>query len=319
MNAVVCLAALITALAAPAQLMRTRADNNKSGTDKSAELSFTIRRNLFYWRKGPLLGSNWTGANFVLDSNLYWNVAGRPITFKDATLAQWQAKGFDKNSLVANPLFVAPERGDFSLRPAPIVDDWENDVLGAKPGGALVLLGEEAGVPDATIRVSDETAASGTHSLKFSDAAGQKNRYNPHLFYKPRLTTGTVTGRFALRVEPGAVVVHEWRDAATPLHVGPSLRIDGAGVLWAANKRLAELPQSRWLRFEIMCELGDLAKGTYALTVRLPGRVPPLRFVGLPCSPAAFTSLRWWGFMADANATAVFFLDDVRLEPGAPR
>ena len=34
-----------------------------------------------------------------------------------ASYAQWQAKGFDRNSLIADPLFRNPARDDYSLRP----------------------------------------------------------------------------------------------------------------------------------------------------------------------------------------------------------
>ena len=64
---------------------------------------------------------------------------------------------------------------------------------------------EEATVREATIRVTEEAAATGKHSLKFSDAPGQKVSYNPHLWYEPRYLEGVMEGCFALRVEPGAV------------------------------------------------------------------------------------------------------------------
>ena len=33
-----------------------------------------------------------------------------------ATLAQWRSRGHDTNSLIADPLFVAPEKNDFRLK-----------------------------------------------------------------------------------------------------------------------------------------------------------------------------------------------------------
>ena len=50
----------------------------------------------------------------AFDHNLYWN-AGQPILFGKKTMAQRQ--GQDKESLVGDPLFVNPEKGDFHLRP----------------------------------------------------------------------------------------------------------------------------------------------------------------------------------------------------------
>ena len=39
------------------------------------------------------------------------------MLFGDKTFAQWQAAGQDKDSLIADPLFVDPEQGDFRLKP----------------------------------------------------------------------------------------------------------------------------------------------------------------------------------------------------------
>lgn len=348
----------IFAFGTEAQLMRTRADNGgEAPPEIKTAPSFTLRRNIIYWREGPLLGSNWSGTNFVLESNLYWNAAGRPVAFpSSASLADWQkASGQDKNSLVADPLFVAPDKGDFRLRPGspaakigfqpidsskagregkppytrggraafppppppqPIADDFEGAAVGSKPGGAGVLLFEETETPGASIRVTNETALSGRQSLKFTDAPGQRARYNPHLHYRPNSTEGTLAGSFAVRVEPGAVLYHEWRDNNSPYRVGPSLRIEADGALTTNGKTLMTLPHGNWVRFEIVCALGEKATGRYEMTVRLPGRVPPRRFNNLACgSGVQFTSVHWWGFVSDADTATAFYLDDVRLAP----
>lgn len=82
-------------------------------------LSFWFERNIVYWTTGPLLGSNWKDNNFTLANNLYWNAAGKPVTFfGNLTLADWQAKrNQDKGSVIADPRFVAPDKDDFRLRP----------------------------------------------------------------------------------------------------------------------------------------------------------------------------------------------------------
>jgi hypothetical protein len=174
---------------------------------------------------------------------------------------------------------------------------------------------EEAEVPAATIRVTDETAFRGKRSLKFSDAPGQKATYNPHLFWRPGFSDGTLVGRFALRHEPNAVLFHEWRDDASPYHAGPSLRVAGDGQLTAGGKPLVKLEPSKWVRIEITCRLGASANGTWDLAVLGPGRVPARRFPNLPCASPDFRSLHWFGFVADGQETATFYLDDVSLGP----
>jgi inosine-uridine nucleoside N-ribohydrolase len=92
------------------QLQRTRAEEH---------LSFSLERNIVVWKTGPLLASNWSDAQFGLERNLYWNSAGQPVTFPGGLdLEAWRARsGKDRHSLIADPLFVDPERDDYRLRP----------------------------------------------------------------------------------------------------------------------------------------------------------------------------------------------------------
>ena len=67
-----------------------------------------------------MFGSTWKNDKFVLDRNVYWDL--RSVTnsgemkFAGGTLEQWRARGHDKNSLVADPLFVGWEKDDFRLK-----------------------------------------------------------------------------------------------------------------------------------------------------------------------------------------------------------
>jgi hypothetical protein len=80
-------------------------------------LSFTFENNIVYWETGPLLSGPWTKVDIKMDKNCYWNTAGREIRPAGMSFEQWQALGRDKNSIIADPLFVDPGRYDFHLDP----------------------------------------------------------------------------------------------------------------------------------------------------------------------------------------------------------
>ncbi|MBN1347406.1 MAG: right-handed parallel beta-helix repeat-containing protein [Phycisphaerae bacterium] len=80
-------------------------------------LSFTFERNIVYFDNGYLLSSNWRNNKFKMDYNCYWDTSDPEISFAGNTLTDWQAKGFDKHSIIADPLFVDAEKFDFRLKP----------------------------------------------------------------------------------------------------------------------------------------------------------------------------------------------------------
>jgi len=90
------------------QIQRTREEDH---------LSFTFERNIVYFNNGRLLSSNWKNGRYVMNHNVYWDTSSPEIAFAGMTFAQWQAKGFDKNSVIADPLFIDPLRFDFRLKP----------------------------------------------------------------------------------------------------------------------------------------------------------------------------------------------------------
>jgi hypothetical protein len=92
------------------QLMRTRAEPH---------LSFTFSNNIVYFNSGTLFGSDWFGNGFVIDHNIYFDTrTGPPHTLSAGGLnwADWRGQGHDLHSLWVDPLFVAPQRGDFRLK-----------------------------------------------------------------------------------------------------------------------------------------------------------------------------------------------------------
>jgi len=101
----------IFAFARDQQLQRSR---------EEPHVSFSFSNNIVLFDQGVLLGSTWKNDNFVLDGNVYWD--SRPgakpgeMKFAGATLEQWRARGHDQGSLIADPLFVAPQKNDFRLQ-----------------------------------------------------------------------------------------------------------------------------------------------------------------------------------------------------------
>lgn len=83
--------------------------------------SYTLERNIFYFRSSEnLLRGPWQprpSEQFTINHNLYWRVGDSAVLFGKRTLSQWQALGFDKDSVVADPLFVDAAKGDFRLKP----------------------------------------------------------------------------------------------------------------------------------------------------------------------------------------------------------
>jgi parallel beta-helix repeat protein len=98
----------IFALGRDAQIQRTRLEPHQS---------FTFERNIVYSREGNLLTGDLSDFHFAFDHNLYWREGGGDIRFGMLSWDEWRAKGIDQHSLIADPLFVAPDKDDFRLKP----------------------------------------------------------------------------------------------------------------------------------------------------------------------------------------------------------
>lgn len=75
-------------------------------------------RNIHLLKSGKVfLEESWLNYQTICDYNLYWDVSAGPIRFLTHSFDEWKAKGLDGSSVVADPLFVDAEGGDFSLKP----------------------------------------------------------------------------------------------------------------------------------------------------------------------------------------------------------
>jgi hypothetical protein len=320
-------------------------------------LSFTLEKNIVYWDTGKLLAGPWEKVNFASRDNLFWQAGGGPVEFAGHSLADWQARGHEQGSQIADPKFANPSQCDFRLAadspalglgfrpfdpseagvygdpdwvrkagavsyppleiapsppPLEIAEDFENRPLGLPPAGARAHV-EHRG--DAIV-VTDEVAAGGKRCVKFVDAPGLRQTFNPHLTYEDLgYEHGPVRGGFDLRIEKDSVVGVEWRDySAGEYRTGPQLAIRAA-TLRLGKAAALPLPVRQWIHFEIGCDLGSAAKSGWTLRVGVPGQAVR-EFSHLPLISPAFGKLTWIGFMSNATTRTTFWLDNFTVAPG---
>ncbi len=194
-------------------------------------------------------------------------------------------------------------------KPLEVNDGFEETPVGAVPADAQVS-GEEQ---DASIRISDERAATGKRSLKITDSKTLQPSWQPHFYYEPHITAGTVRQSFDVWLGANAQFFTEWRDtAAYPQNVGPSVLFEGNGRISAGGKALATVPGAQWVHVEMEAAVGKSAPRTFKLTVAPAGR-PAQVFADLPMSGKNFKELQWLGFSSTAAEDVVFYLDNVRV------
>ncbi|MHB8900831.1 MAG: hypothetical protein ACYC6Y_18940, partial [Thermoguttaceae bacterium] len=163
----------------------------------------------------------------------------------------------------------------------------------------------------ASVRVSDERALGGRQSVKVSDSKALTPNWQPHFYYEPHFTAGTIHQSFDVWMARDAQFFAEWRDAGPyPQNVGPSVQFDGDGTVRVAGKKMVEFPPETWVHVEIRVALGDKQPKTFTL-VLTPENRPPQTFADLPVSGSAFRQLHWLGFSSTAAANTVFYVDNL--------
>ena len=79
-------------------------------------VSFRFEKNIVYWQEGTMLSGMTKDyqAHAVFDSNIYWQLDRTDFKLGNLAWQQWQQG--DRFSQVIDPLFVAPQAGNFKLR-----------------------------------------------------------------------------------------------------------------------------------------------------------------------------------------------------------
>ena len=312
--------------------------------------------NIVYADIQDMLGGVWKSGDWKVGRNVYWSTAGEP-TFKGMDFAEWTVKGNDAGSIVADPLFVDAENGDFRLQPGspalklgfkPIDlsqtglygdDDWVNlpkqyqnrplnnipppvvppflvnfdfeaELLDTEPLEGSVIKGEKG----ASLVVSADTAASGSQSLKFADAPGQRHNWTPHIYFRPDYSTGEIRVSWDMlnsREAPASFYVEVRQWDVNPYLVGPTVSVEPDGKVTASGQEIGTMPLGAWVHVDISLELGEGAPKTYQVALTIPGRGPVVTTV--PYMHDTFKAVTWVGASSTSDAATVFYLDNLKL------
>ena len=295
--------------------------------------NFTMDSNLYWDLSGnPILFGCSTMAQWQATGHDTHSVAADPLMSDpyglDFTLSPQSpalALGFvpfaqdnDDFGLYGNPVWVAlPDAIQRTEEPLPadatpqvMFDGFEDTPVGQKAGHGAVTSGETA---QATVRVTDEQAAHGVHSLKFQDAAGLDHTWVPYFAYFPTYFSGTIQGSFAVRLGPGAIFYHEWRDQQSPYDAGPHITIDAQGLVAASGQDLVTVARNEWVQVRITFDVGPGGNGLYDITLTSP-TIGTQTFTGLGNPGAVICGLRWVVFVSNADAATVMYIDDVSFQ-----
>ena len=197
----------------------------------------------------------------------------------------------------------------FTAPPRPIIENFEKTAIGERATGASTQ--EEDTVH--TVRVSADHAASGKRSLKFNDGPGQKQPYNPHVFYRIKVEAGVATGRFSILLDGNTTLSYQWRQyEGGGFCRGPAFQINPGGKLAGEGLPDVQLPIGEWVHVEVSCRLGTPQPTSYTLRVDVPEQAP-VEMADLPCEPK-FRRLDWVGFVANGNRETTFYVDDIAIE-----
>jgi hypothetical protein len=318
------------------------------------QLAFSFERNIVLLGDGKLfaqLNRNWLDGRVALHENLYWKPDGPIRDFAGKTWDEWRALGQDTRSVVADPKFKDPAKGDWTLasdspalqigfvpfdwRKAGVQgsDEWRRlgarefppMKFGTKPKAAPLALSDDfentavgqkpsrarAG-GQAQIAVAAVPASSGKQALQLTDTPTTEPQFDPHFYYSPDHASGVTKLAFSVRMEAAYHLLVEWRDDAEPYHSGPMLML-ADGAISANGRKLADLPPETWVRVEMTAGLGEQSDGTWTCAITLPGKEPQ-KFEGLKFAHPSMKRLDWLGFISPGKPQARCWLDDMVIE-----
>ena len=309
----------------------------------------TLSRNITYWedsREPFLFGT--PDHRLAFAGNLYWRtVSPETMSFGEGGIEKWSQR--DTGAIVADPRFVSPQKGDFTLKP-----DSPALALGFKPfslaaAGCDIKKPKTAKLPrppqtyDAAppmkhivinegfedidvgqgpgwvvfagdrrdlVTVVDDVAASGRRCLRVKD---QLESYEPHFYIDVERKEGRISFSFDLRLGEGAQPGFEMRDTDPQYTAGPGVAVGSDRYLYSRGRQLMQLPLSTWVNIKLETEVGAGSAKTYTVRVKVTGEEERV-FDGLSY-PDGFRKLTWLGFVSNGPVGNVYELDNFLLTP----
>ena len=321
-------------------------------------LAFAFERNIVLLGDGKLFAhvdANWNDGRVWLADNVYWKPGGPIKDFAGKSWSDWQFMGRDGTSVVADPLFIAPEKGDWTLRPeSPALKlgfvpfDWKlAGVTGDDAWRKLAArtfppmkYGTKPLPPPLTLHDGFENTPPGG-----KPANARQSVKNPATLAVVSDHAGK--GARCLQLTDGPDVVPEFDPhffyqpshmsgtsrSAFDVRAEPAFylvyewRDDASpyhtgpmlqiqnGQLRTNDRKLADLPADAWAHIEVIAKLGPDSDATWSCIVTLPGQAPQ-RFDGLKFVHPAMKELRWLGFIGAGKAAAKCWLDEIEIQNG---
>jgi hypothetical protein len=199
--------------------------------------------------------------------------------------------------------------------PRPFREDFESVAAGKQPDGFHYSPDDRPEL----MCVTEEAAASGRKSLKFTEAANLKYGFQPHIFYTTRPYTNGVV-RFACDIRNSAehpsecfVGLRDYTQKKFEYREGPSIVLHADGTLAAGGKSLAKLPLGKWIHLDFQLDLSSSASKFYRLAVTIAGE-KEIVFENQPYLHPEFSHLTWFGFSSSGKPGAVFYADNIQLQ-----
>lgn len=328
------------------QIQVTRVENH---------LSFTFENNIIYWTTGPALAGPWDKVKVVSRNNCWWNAAGAKVEFAGKILEAWQATGHETGSIVADPLFVDPERRDFRLKPdSPALrlgfKPFDYSKAGVYGDPAWVALARSVSYPP--LELPPEPPPVPINDTFETSPVGKPPR-GPEVHVEGKGDAIVVTeetaagGKRSLKITDAPGLQHTFNP-----HLVYPVRYSKGGILNSFDLRLekasmvdfewrdwSQSPYRTGIHFAIRDGRLRLDDGR---TLDLPADQwirfeisaglgeadtgkwsltvkipgqPPREFKDLPWAGPGFKQLTWVGFTSNATAATSFYLDNFVLKP----
>lgn len=320
-------------------------------------LAFTFENNIVLFSEGALFGhvdQNWFDGRVSLARNVYWKTNGQPFDFAGKSWEEWRLWGNDTESVIADPRFTAPEKGDWTMaadspavalgfkpfdwRSAGVTGDeaWRNLAAAELPA---MVFPKKREAPPLSVEEGFESVEPGGRPL-------QLRIPNP----APELAAVTSAehshGKQCLQLSDGPNVQPDFdphvfyqpnhREGTTRVafdvkcergyHLVHEWRDDAQpyrtgptlefrdGAVFTSGRRLADFPVSTWVHVEMRAKLGDDSDAKWDCEITKAGGQPE-RFENLSFANPGMRKLDWLGFASVSQIPAKAWLDDISIQP----